>query len=214
MSQGQEYNEDYFMRGIETGKSLYTQYSWMPELTIPMAAMMVAHLGIKPEQTILDFGCARGYVVKALRSLGYIAYGYDVSQWAIDNCDPEVGEYLTVSEGTAFGVGRTYDWIIAKDVLEHIPEVRETVDLMMSSASAGVFVVVPLSATDGGRYVIRSYEEDKTHIHRFPLEKWVRMFLRPGWRVEASYRVPGIKDNYWRADYQWGNGFLVARRCE
>ena len=34
---GQYFDEDYYERGAETGKSLYSHYRWMPELTIPMS---------------------------------------------------------------------------------------------------------------------------------------------------------------------------------
>src|SRR5436305_1382867 len=85
-----QYDEDYFLRGKESGKSLYSDYRWLPELTIPMVCAMIRHLGIGPDDTVLDFGCARGYVVKAFQELGYIAYGYDTSEWAVQNADPAV----------------------------------------------------------------------------------------------------------------------------
>ena len=35
---GSQYDEDYFLRGKQTGKSLYEDYRWLPELTRPMVA--------------------------------------------------------------------------------------------------------------------------------------------------------------------------------
>lgn len=205
------FDADYFLRGKETGKSLYSDYRWLPELTIPMACAMISHLGIKPSDTIFDFGCARGYVVKAFRKLGYHAYGYDSSEWAVENADPDVCHYLTRSEDIAFREV-SYQWVIAKDVLEHIPDVAGTIARLMTSAQTGVFAVVPLSAVDGERYVVGCYEKDPTHVHRLTLATWAALFIRPGWRVEVGYRVKGVKDNYFRPKYAAGNGFIVARR--
>lgn len=47
---------------------------------------------------VLEIGCAKGFMVKDLRDLGVDAYGVDVSQYAIDNCEPEVTPYLYVGD--------------------------------------------------------------------------------------------------------------------
>lgn len=199
------YDEDYFLRGRESGKSLYEDYRWLPNLTIPMVQAMIKHLGIKKSHSILDFGAARGYTVKAFRELDYECYGIDTSEWAVENCDSEVIRYLTCTSRIP-----SIDWIIAKDVFEHIPKIGDIITNMMLYARVGIFAVVPLSILDGSLYVVRDYELDVTHIHRLTLASWVQMFLQPDWEVIASYRVRGIKDNY--AQYALGNGFITARR--
>jgi cyclopropane fatty-acyl-phospholipid synthase-like methyltransferase len=222
----ERFDADYFLRGKELGISGYTDYRWLPNLTIPMAQSIAAHLGLVLEgtisgSTVLDFGCARGYLVKALRSIGCRAYGYDTSAWAIENADLGVVHYVTKLEDMAFC--REYDWVIAKDVLEHVgygaadplDELLRVVAKLVLVAKRGIFVVVPLGVEDEtGRstYHIDEYEGDVTHVHRFPLWDWATMFTLPGWSVEARYRLPGVKDNY--AKYRCGNGFITARRIE
>ncbi len=208
-----QYDEDYFLRGKETGRSLYENYRWLPELTIPMAKKIVEHCGIKPGQKILDFGCARGYLVRALRELGFNAYGYDESVWATDNADSSVYHHLTRIKELAFSQGTHYDWIIAKDVLEHIEYVDQTISALMKCCD-GIFAVVPLSRFHGNNYVIEDYEKDMTHKQRLPLLSWANFFLRSNWRVECAYRVPGVKDNYFKPGWEYGNGFITARRIK
>lgn len=200
------YDADYFLRGKETGKSLYSNYRWLPELTLPMVNSIIAHLGIKQSDTILDFGCARGYTVKALRQLGYNAYGYDISQWALENADPQVRGYLIANESTMYT--GDFDWVIAKDVLEHVRSIDEVVDMLKYVSRVGVFAVVPLAHCS--EYDVPDYEKDVTHVHRRPLSWWVGCFHQSGWSVEGRYRVNGVKDNY--AQYPMGNGFITARR--
>jgi hypothetical protein len=203
-----EYDADYFLRGVQTGKSLYEDYRWMPELTVPMAQAIVKHLGIDKDDKVLDFGCARGYVVRALRELGYNAFGHDVSEWALANADQSVASYL--SNGAVDT--NTYDWIIAKDVLEHVEWVSYTAHQLMQVAQKGILVVVPLSAHDGNPYVIGDMERDVTHKQRLTLGTWAQMFYHPHWSVEAAYHLPGVKDNWYRPSYERGNGFLTCRR--
>ena len=201
------YDADYFLRGKETGKSLYSNYRWLPDLTLPMTRTIADHLGIDYADTVLDFGCARGYTVKALRLLGYAAWGYDVSKWALENADEEVREYLIADESTLWSYG--FDWVLAKDVLEHVEDVDNTIDYIMDAARKGIFVVVPLSH-DGKRYDVPDYEVDVTHIHRRPLQWWVGHMHRPGWSVEGRYRLRGVKDNY--SKFSTGNGIITCRR--
>ena len=204
------YNEDYYLRGRETGKSLYKDYRWMPELTIPMCARIVNHLGIINGDTILDFGCARGYLIKAFGILGYDAYGTEISQWARDNCDPAVKHKILCSDVT---LGPDIvDWVIAKDVLEHVENVQQTVNELMYMARKGVFVVVPLSNKNGDPYVCKEYEADITHIHRLTLPTWAAMFTRPGWSVDSRYHLWYIKQNYHKRGLERANGFITCRR--
>lgn len=201
------YDEDYFLRGKETGKSLYENYRYLPELSVPMCHAISDHLGLLETDVVLDYGCARGYVVKAFREALHIeAYGVDISQWAIDNCDDAVDGWVSCTDKIPPGM----DWIIAKDVLEHVPNVADVISEMLESAKQGVFAVVPLALFDGQKYVVEEYELDITHVHRLSLATWARMFMRPGWEVTGSYMVPGVKANY--QTWEWGNGFLVARR--
>lgn len=211
---GDIYDEAYFLKGRKSGKSLYENYRWLPELTIPMVEKIVEHCGINRTDTIIDFGCARGYVVKALRMLEYNAFGVDISKWAIDNADKETKPYLRLTGKGSPIVPEGADWIIAKDVLEHVPSIQLVIGTLMAATTKGLFVVVPLSRFDQGSYVIEDYEKDVTHIQRYNLSTWMEMFLRPGWRVEASYRLPGVKDNYYRKGWERGNGFITARRIE
>lgn len=209
----ERYDADYFLRGKQTGKSLYENYRWMPDLTIPMVNAIIDHTRILKSDTILDFGCARGYIVRAFREMGYNAWGYDISEWALRNADEEVQQYLSGDLYHSFTTN-DYDWIIAKDVLEHINYIALTINDLLGAARKGVFVVVPLSEWDGTEYVIPEYEKDVTHVQRLSLMSWLAMFIRPGWAVTASYRVPGVKDNWHKPGWERGNGFITARRVD
>jgi methyltransferase family protein len=205
------YDEDYFLRGKQSGKSLYENYRWLPNLTIPMCEVLTEHCGIELGDRILDFGCARGYIVKALVSLGYDAIGTDVSKWALENCDPSV-KHLVRNE---WPPNNPVDWIIAKDVLEHISlhNISRLLLQMAAAARKGVFIVVPLAKGLGQRYAVDEYEADVTHSLRWPLDQWMDEVLNAfdhTWEVSCRYRIAGIKDNY--AQWVKGNGFITCRR--
>lgn len=206
---------DYFENGIVSGKSCYENYRWLPELTIRMAHRMIKYLGMPDGASVLDFGCAKGYMVRALRILDMEAFGCDVSRYAVGNADPEVRAYCRVchpANGRMIPFDRRFQWIVSKDVLEHLDEsalmgfldeAREHTDRM--------FHVIPL-ADENGVFVVPEYERDITHSLRKSSEWWRAHFEERGWKcVRFALAVPGVKDN-WTARYPKGNGFFVFQR--
>ena len=59
---------------------------------VPIAEDIINHFGLKPGDRILDIGCAKGFLIKDLMSVcpGLEAFGLDMSEYALMNCEPEV----------------------------------------------------------------------------------------------------------------------------
>jgi SAM-dependent methyltransferase len=207
------FDESYYERGIQAGVSLYTNYRWIPELTIPMAHHLVRRLAISEGQSILDFGCAKGYVVKALRLLNHHAFGIDISDYAVSQAPEDVKAWVSVvGEDDPIPVDhlerKKYDWILAKDVLEHASyEKLDSTLRKLHAACRELFVIVPLG--HDGKYVVPAYELDATHRIREDIRWWQRKLHEAGFKnVGVSHKFDHVKENW----SQWpeGNGFLAA----
>ena len=206
------YSEDYYERGIELGISGYSNYRWIPELTIPMCYEMINILNIKDDETILDFGCAKGYVVKGFRLLHKIAYGVDISEYAVSCVPNEIKPYIqTIESGKDIPLqnNEKYDYTIAKDVLEHVPyEYLDSVVSQLRKCTKKLFVAVPLG--ENGKYIIPSYEQDETHHIRESLEWWEHKFSNAGFTtVYKDYKIKNIKSNW--SKWEKGNGFFILQ---
>ena len=210
------YDEEYFENGVVTGVSGYINYRWIPDLTLPMSHYLIKQLKIEDGATVLDFGCAKGFLVKALRLLGVEAYGVDVSEYAISQVPAEVAKYCRLIIGCADAqcFSRKYDWLISKDVFEHIPETDLRILLENATGSVkNIFVAVPLGRDDvSNKFIIPAYDNDVTHITIKSEEWWHRLFVNCGWDVvEFHYTFKGLKEN-WTAAWSNGNGFYVLKR--
>lgn len=198
------------MNGIATGKSNYENYAWMPELTIPFAERVCHVLGIDCGKSLLDFGCARGYAVRAFREFGIDAYGYDISEWAISECDPEVKDRVSNELPD-----RPFDFVISKDVLEHVPEsaIARTVAQIIARVNVASLFIVPLAMYPGGDYVREADRFDITHKIRLTLEGWMNIVshaVGDNWSVSGSWHIPGLKPT---SHTQFKScGFIIARR--
>ena len=203
------YNEDYYEHGVEKGISGYTNFRWMPELTIPLAMAYIDRLGITKEHKVLDFGCAKGFVVKALRLLNRQAWGCDISSYAVNSADNETRKFLRITDSCpANAFDTTFDFIISKDIFEHIPE--DMIDnLLVDLRNSGnkLLAVIPLGDSDG-KFVIPSYHLDKTHVLIKDKDWWLNTFKRVGYKVEYfSYCVDDIKGNW--SNFEKGNGIFL-----
>ena len=157
------YDADYYLDGLNSGKSNYENYSWMPDLTLPMADHLKRALQLKDGDTVLDVGCARGYLVKALRMRGVNAFGYDTSEWAVANCDEGVKGYVSNTLP-----GDRYDHVVMKDVAEHIhpDDLHHLLSTLLVSTRKSMLLIVPLSAQINGLYLRPEDNADSSHIIR------------------------------------------------
>ena len=206
------FDKKYFEDGIASGKSCYVNYRWIPELTIPMAFFIMQELGIQPGDRVLDYGCSKGYIVRALRLLGVDAWGVDVSEYAISHCDVEVRDYChLITDENPVPVTGKFDWVMSKDVLEHVPESGLNTFLNnYTPLTEKMFHVIPLG--DRGVFRIPEYHDDRSHIQINDEQWWNQLFMQHGWQeIEVKHKVVGIKDN-WADRHPAGNGFFVTRK--
>ena len=203
------FDREYFEQGPMTGKSLYTNYRWLPELTIPLCHHLSKECPFEIDETILDFGCAKGYSVYALRLLGYKAYGVDISEYAISQAPKEVNGYVERIEPYAELSPRHWNWIICKDILEHIPydHIDEQLQIL-ADACDDLIAMVPLG--DGMKYNIPAYEHDVTHHIREDLEWWHTKFVDNGFGVDIETHDLGPFKTNWQDLHPEGNGLFIV----
>lgn len=208
---GEIYDESYFEFGLESGKSCYSHYKWLPELTLSMAFSIIEHLQLNKDHLICDYGCSKGFLVKALRLLNRKAYGCDISNYAVNSADNETRKYLKIStEDNIVPFISEFDYIISKDVFEHIPEnCINKVLTELAKSGKNLFAVIPLGKND--KFTIPAYSLDITHVLAKDKDWWINKFELNGWKLkEFSYYVEGIKES-WK-NFEEGNGFFLLEK--
>ena len=194
-----QFTREYYEDGVRNHISGYEDYRWMPTRSIPEALDIKNNFNFN---TCVDYGCAKGFLVHALRILGCDAYGEDISEYAIENCHPSVKDYVSHPNN------KVYDLLICKDVLEHIDEIDlPGVIQNFKRKSSQFFFAVPLG--DQNRFRIREYEVDITHVTKKDEEWWIDMFQSQGLKlVDFSYSFGSVKDKWMKVN-PYGNGFFV-----
>jgi len=133
--------------------------------------------------TVLDAGCAMGFLVEALRKRGVDAKGIDVSEYAISQVHESVAEHCSVAS-LSEPLGGRYDLVTCVEVLEHVPP--EQADAAIANlCAASDRLLISTSPRD--------YSEP-THLNVQPPEFWSAAFAREGFFREVerdlSYLTP------------------------
>ena len=208
MTDPSPFTEGYYLRAEGSN---YRDYQWLPDQTIPLAAAIKKLMGMQDGDKVLDVGAARGYLVKAFRILGLDAHGYDISEWAVENCDPDVKGVMS----TRYDIlPMSYDFITLKDIAEHVEPglLRQMMFDFTCMARKAILVIVPLTAVDGGEYLCPHDERDTTHVNRWTLSKWITFLENIDRRmvVSGGYYAPGIKQK--NTAWQGSCGIITIKR--
>ncbi|HEU5252389.1 MAG TPA: methyltransferase domain-containing protein [Solirubrobacterales bacterium] len=133
--------------------------------------------------SVLDAGCAMGFLVEGLRKRGVDAKGVDVSEYAISQVHESVAEHCSVASLSEPLPGR-YDLVTCIEVLEHIPP-EEASTAIANLCAATDCLLLSTSPSD--------YAEP-THLNVQPPEFWSAALAREGFFREVdrdvSYLTP------------------------
>ena len=173
------YNESYYTNyDVGIGKVNYADAEDIKQLMEAVADRIVSDLHPK---TVLDAGCAMGYLVAALRDRGVEAYGVDISEYAISKVREDIRPYCAVgslTEPLPEGLPRRYDLVVTIEVLEHLyaEDGRKTISNLCTYADKIIFSSTP-----------DDYAE-VTHVNVQQREYWARLFAENSFMDDLLYR--------------------------
>lgn len=132
-------------------------------------------------KTVLDAGCAMGYLVAALRDRGVEAWGIDISEYAISNVREDIKPYCVVgslTEKLPSSLPEKFDLVITIEVIEHMYE-EDGKRAIKNLCSLADRIVFSSSADDYDEY---------THYNVQQREYWAYAFAEQGFFDDLSYR--------------------------
>ena len=127
-------------------------------------------------KTALDVGCAKGFLVEALRDRGVEAFGLDISEYAISQVRDNLKPYCWVASASD-PFPQRHDLIVCIEVLEHLG--KEAGKIAVANLCAYSDDVLFSSTPDD--------DGDATHINVQPIEYWAELFARQGFYRDLDF---------------------------
>ena len=170
------YNEEYYHSGC--GPIPYEEPEHWNEFFGIIADRIVSDLHPK---TVLDAGCAMGYLVAALRDRGVEAYGLDISEYAISMVRDDIKPYCkvgTLTEKIPVEFPEHFDLVVTVEVLEHLyaEDGQKAIANLCTLADTILFSSTPDDF------------EERTHVNVQQREYWARLFFEQGFVDDINYR--------------------------
>lgn len=134
--------------------------------------------GMKPDHTLLDFGCGGGEFIRYLRGKGYKAEGYD-----------EFSEHFSDRKV----LDRQYDVVLSQDVIEHVAEPWEHVRTLSGLIAPGGLLAIGtpnadiVDMRDPGKFFHMLHQP----YHRHILSKGALLTIgeRFNWKLMGFYKT-------------------------
>src|SRR5262245_21764969 len=130
---------------------------------------------IRPS-TVLDAGCAIGFLVEALRDRGVDAVGVDISEYAIRQGRSDIQPYCWVGS-ICDPFPQKYDLLVCIEVLEHLPA-NEAEPAVENFCQCTEDVLISSTPFD--------YKE-VTHLNVRPPDYWAELFARHGFFRDVDF---------------------------
>lgn len=181
-----EYGRMYFDGPREYG---YGGYNYDGRW-IPVAKDIVDHFSLKPGDRLLDVGCAKGFLVKDLLALGIDAYGIDISEYALMNCEPEVVGRLHLGSADKLPFpDNSFLAVISINTAHNLPRQRciKAVQEIQRLAQGKSFIQVDSYNTPEQKGIFESWVLTAV-FHDYP-KGWLKLFKEAGYTGDHYWTV-------------------------
>jgi 2-polyprenyl-3-methyl-5-hydroxy-6-metoxy-1,4-benzoquinol methylase len=179
--------------------------------------------------SVLDVGCGDGFWMEVLRNLGFRdLLGLDLSYSLLMRAKGK-GLRVMQSSASCMSFRRKFDVVIMCDVLEHLPDVSETLskvrDVLKSDGI--LYLMIPVYDSLSNRFqrlfhrkskIQQAQEHDETHLHAFSKRDLVSLLNSHHFQVERSVytanRLPGVTGKIQRLTFgnRFGNWLSIVAR--
>lgn len=186
---GNWYDADYFEQGIKSNWE--RGYSWRQFDALFRQTASFLTETFNEAESFLDAGCAKGFLVRALRELGKDCCGFDHSPWAVEHAEEIARPFVARASVDDFEFAREFDVLTSFSLLESLTEDQLASFLARARTHTrqALFAVITSFETDKEMEAYRRASRDLSQITLRPRAWWHERFIAAGWHQDALHRV-------------------------
>jgi SAM-dependent methyltransferase len=184
------FDKEFFDGDRSTG---YGGFSYHPRFWQPVIPTLQAHFGLSAASSVLDVGCAKGFMLHDLAELipGITVRGIDVSSYAIENAIESMRPHVSVADARElpFDDG-SFDVVIAINTIHNLdrPDLIRALREIERVARRGAFVTVDAYRNEEERTRMEAWNLTARTI--LSVDGWKQLFAEAGYTGDYYWFMP------------------------
>lgn len=185
-----QFGKDFFDGDRKVG---YGGFGYNSRFWEPVIPTFQAHFGLSASSSLLDVGCAKGFMLYDLGRMipGITLAGIDISEYAISHCKEEVRELLAVGDARQLPFpDNSFDVVIAITTLHNLEKEELAVALQEIERvkKGGSFITVDAYRDELERKRMEAWNlTARTVMH---VEEWKAFFNEVGYTGDYFWFIP------------------------
>jgi SAM-dependent methyltransferase len=185
-----EFGREFFDGDRRTG---YGGFTYQPRFWQPVIPTFQQHFGLTGASSLLDVGCAKGFMLHDLAEMipGMMLKGVDISSYAIDNAIESMKPHVLVADARDLPfTDRSFDVVISVNTIHNL----ERADLIQALREIervkrrGAFVTVDAYRNEEERARMESWNLTARTI--LSVDGWKDLFAEAGYTGDFFWFIP------------------------
>ena len=185
-----QFGRDFFDGDRNHG---YGGFNYFPRFWQPVIPTFQEHWGLSKNSSILDVGCAKGFMLHDLaqRIPGITVKGIDISDYAIENAIEDMKSHVQVANATKLPFeDRSFDVVISINSIHNLErdECGRALQEIERVSRNGSFITVDAYRNEEEKE--RMYAWNLTAKTIMSVDEWVRFFEEVGYTGDYFWFIP------------------------
>jgi ubiquinone/menaquinone biosynthesis C-methylase UbiE len=185
-----EFGKDFFDGNRKNG---YGGFGYHSRFWQPVIPTFQKHFGLNANSSILDVGCAKGFMLYDFQQLvpGVAVKGIDISEYAIENSKEEVKPFLQVADARDLPFeDNSFDLVISITTVHNLDrnECIQALREIERVARIGSFITVDAYRNEVEKEAMYAWNlTAKTILH---VDEWKKLFIEAGFKGDYYWFMP------------------------
>lgn len=171
----------------------YGGFNYMPRFWQPVIPTLRQHFGLSASSSVLDVGCAKGFMMHDLAELipGITVKGVDVSDYAIANTIEDMRAHVQVADARSLPFAdKSFDVVISINTIHNLPrdECAQALREIERVSRVGSYITVDAYRTEEEKD--RMYAWNLTAQTIMHVDEWKAFFVEVGYTGDYFWFIP------------------------
>ena len=185
-----KFGREFFDGERRTG---YGGFSYNPRFWQPVVPTFIEHWGLTGKSSLLDVGCAKGFMLHDLKELipGISVRGVDVSEYAITNALPTIRDDVQVADAKSLPFpDKSFDVVVSVNTVHNLDRSDCICALSEIERVARGRAFITVDAYRNEDEMQRMFAWNLTAKTILSVDDWIELFAEAGYTGDYFWFIP------------------------